>query len=368
MEAIKLQRTLPELTPEHDDANSRLEYNERVRVSNSTKIYQRRHIIVAALTRTYNLLAESCKETAPLTHELMRQHCDMSRYDVPVAGGAFDGYRAWHIIEQNFHKERTDEDIEYYEAALRLQVDNPLADGCSPDEFVSKATTFVIDIAPFLGRPYSPVEQGKYIIRMLPKALGADRNRLLAELTDTDLAQTVKVMDLCRQLVAGDANQGEGEEDGEYEEDEEEYFECEEPEDGGEENCFGGEENDAEEDELDDANAEMYERLERDDAAMAEGVAEEDRDEFDAHYEFLKTLDDAVAADRAMAEGVAEEDRDEFDAHYGTLKTLDASIAADKLPRGYTETRPPSRTNWDAFYRAKKAFHPSSAFISGWPT
>jgi len=163
MEAIKLQRTLPELTPEHDDANSRLEYNERVRVSNSTKIYQRRHIIVAALTRTYNLLAQSCKETAPLIHELMRQHCDMSRYDVPVAGGAFDGYRAWHIIEQNFHKERTDEDIEYYEAALRLQVDNSLADGCSPDEFVSKATTFVIDIAPFLGRPYSPVEHPRCI-------------------------------------------------------------------------------------------------------------------------------------------------------------------------------------------------------------
>ena len=190
---------LPELPPEHKDFNARLQFNLKTAADNRAKALKRYELFAAATTVVYNLLADACDKHAPMLYEYLKGACDMSKYEPPVCG-VWDGRRAWLLVKQDAHSMRTDEDIEFYNTAKEVQLKNHLPDGCSAQDFVDKATAFVTNINPFLAQPYEPVDQGKYIINLMPKALAADRNRLLDTLSDADLRRSNDVIAKCRDV------------------------------------------------------------------------------------------------------------------------------------------------------------------------
>jgi len=57
-------------------------------------------------------------------------------------------------------QERTEEDVEWFRRALRLQQDNPLPAHCHVDAFVSKAYAFCTKVNPFLQQPYKGEDIG----------------------------------------------------------------------------------------------------------------------------------------------------------------------------------------------------------------
>ncbi len=76
-------------------------------------------------------LKESTEETAPVLSRELKEQCDLS-ITRNLAGGYFDGPRAWRIVLHRLkHGQRTETDKDFYRNAERLQRSSPLWMKCS---------------------------------------------------------------------------------------------------------------------------------------------------------------------------------------------------------------------------------------------
>ena len=93
-------------------------------------------------TDVYTLLYGSVAPKAPTFAREMREGCDYTRDG--IAGGYFDGITAYRMIYAKlFAEQRTKMDVDFYNTAKELQLKTRLSDGCTADEFMTKA---VMDI------------------------------------------------------------------------------------------------------------------------------------------------------------------------------------------------------------------------------
>ena len=81
----------------------------------------------------------SASRLPPVTSREMKELCDLSTTR-GIAGGYFDGPRAWRIVIGKLKGgRRTEYDKDYYRTAERLQRASPLSDGCTGAEYSKKA-------------------------------------------------------------------------------------------------------------------------------------------------------------------------------------------------------------------------------------
>ena len=115
-------------------------------------------IMLEAWTTLAVALHQSTKAKHKVLHHSIYEKCRLDKRTdhTYVAGGYMDGPLAWRMVLHDLKpKERTEGDKKFYDKALQLQIDNPLATGCSPAEYQKRALRFITDIAPNLAREYT---------------------------------------------------------------------------------------------------------------------------------------------------------------------------------------------------------------------
>ena len=133
----------------------------------------------------------------------MKELCDLYRSD-GIAGGYFDGPRAWRMIEDRLFGGQRSEVGQRTFTGLeeRLQRSSKLPDGCSAEEYARKALAFLIHIRPYLAQTYDDDDTSQYLIDLMPKALREGGRRITTELkTARRYHDHMHVLQKCRQLV-----------------------------------------------------------------------------------------------------------------------------------------------------------------------
>ena len=148
---------LPELDPADRDYNRRLETRIKLEAQNEANRQRRCAIQLSEWTKIYAALKKSTETSAPVLSRELQERCDLSKRSPPVAGGYFDGPRAWRMV---LHKlsmggERSQQDKNFYRASEHTQRSNRLPDGCSAADYAKKALAFLVHIKPNLPQTYS---------------------------------------------------------------------------------------------------------------------------------------------------------------------------------------------------------------------
>ena len=115
---------LPELEPTHREYHRRMETRIKVEAQNEANRQRRCSIQLSEWTKIYAALKKSTESTAPVLSRELQERCDLSKRSPPVAGGHFDGPRAWRMV---LHKlsmggERSQQDKDFYRASERRSV------------------------------------------------------------------------------------------------------------------------------------------------------------------------------------------------------------------------------------------------------
>ena len=167
--------------PSHRHYRSELlSYNKLV-ADNASKSQTRWNIEMAARTRLFAGIVQSCMTNAvPLADEL-RQICDMKH--AGLDGGYFDGPRAYQgvLIYLTNEGGRQDRDKLFYDAALEVQLKNSLNDHCTDAEYEKCTRAFIEYICKNLSRPFTEEDSCRHVIRLMPQGL-----RRIHELTLQD--------------------------------------------------------------------------------------------------------------------------------------------------------------------------------------
>ena len=199
---------LPELPPDHPQYYRQLETYLRIKTQNKSNRRQRYAIIMKQRTSVYSMIYHSVEPKAPIFARELREACDYMRDG--VAGGYFDGITAYRMVyDKLFAEQRTQIDVDFYNAAKDLQIKSRLPDGCSAEAFMTKAVSWIYKIRPHLAQPFSDEDAAKYIINLMPKRLGADARRIERQVSDE--GKMTDLMYLSRELkkvVYQDQNQG----------------------------------------------------------------------------------------------------------------------------------------------------------------
>ena len=188
---------LPVLPQDHPQYYRNLETRLRIKTQNKSNRRQRYAIIMKQRTAVYTMLYKSVEPKAPIFARELREACDYSREGVD--GGYFDGVTAYRrVYAKLFEEKRTQMDVDFYNAAKELQVKNQLPDGCTADAFMAKAVAWIYKIRPHLAQPFSDADAAQYIIRLMPKRLGADARRIEKEVENA--GRSDDLMYLSREL------------------------------------------------------------------------------------------------------------------------------------------------------------------------
>ena len=189
----------PLLDPNHRDYERRLQFRMEHRKRNKINRIERNRIIMAERSAVFSAIYESCEETAPMFARELREACDYALDG--VEGGHFDGTLAWRMAYNKlFPAVRTRADTDFYDTAKDLQKKSTLSDGCKASEFMAKAYAWIYKIRPHLAQPYDDAAAAEYIVRLMPKRLGADARRIKAEVDAAGKGNDL--MHLARQLEA----------------------------------------------------------------------------------------------------------------------------------------------------------------------
>ena len=97
--------SVPELPPEHRDYHRRMETRTKIQTQNEANRIRRWHLTMQAWTELYTLVKTATEVTAPTLSREMKELCDLYRSD-GIAGGYFDGPRAWRMIEDRLFGRR----------------------------------------------------------------------------------------------------------------------------------------------------------------------------------------------------------------------------------------------------------------------
>ena len=74
-------------------------------------------------------------------------------------------------------------DVKFYDAALELQIKNPLPAGCSGVEFSRRAAAFIVNIRNNLARKFTDEDASDFLLNtLLPKELRPDGRRIRGEM------------------------------------------------------------------------------------------------------------------------------------------------------------------------------------------
>jgi hypothetical protein len=101
-----------------------------------------------------------------------------------LPGVAIAGHPGWYNGAAMFVHIRalrhagTDEDFVAHDNVLEWIKYNPLPTGCTSAKFTDRVNDFRLNHAPFLERPMTDIQLGKFIIKMMPDALGPDGRRI----------------------------------------------------------------------------------------------------------------------------------------------------------------------------------------------
>ena len=168
---------LPVLPPEHPQYYRQLETTLRVKAQNKSNRRKRYAIIMSKRTSVYTMMHKSAEPKAPIFARELREACDYSR--TGTVGGYFDGVTAYRMVYSKlFAEERTQMDTDFYNTAKELQTKSRLPDGCSSDEFMAKAVSWIYKIRPHLAQPFTDEDAAKYIVQLMPKRIGSDARRI----------------------------------------------------------------------------------------------------------------------------------------------------------------------------------------------
>ena len=161
-----------------------------------------------AWTRLFASLKQCTETSAPVLSRKLQDSCDLFKVR-KLAGGHFDGPRAWNIVTEHlFGGERTEADKAYYRAAEKIQLDSPLPDGASASEYARRALSFIHHIRPHLAQGYDDSDASLYLVNLMPKGLKEGGRRIRSELTAKgQWLDHAFVIEKCRQLVAEEQKQ-----------------------------------------------------------------------------------------------------------------------------------------------------------------
>ena len=139
--------SLPVLPPEHPQYYRQLETMLKVKAQNKSNRKKRYAIIMKQRTAVYTMMHKSAETKAPIFARELREACDYSR--AGTVGGYFDGVTAYRMMYARlFAEERTQMDTDFYNTAKDLQTKSRLPDGCTADEFMAKAVSWIYKIRP----------------------------------------------------------------------------------------------------------------------------------------------------------------------------------------------------------------------------
>ena len=146
--------------PSSPNYNREVEMFYKHAEANRVAAVQRAHLTMTARTKIATGLIKCCEKNAPELSRDIRLYCV-----VHDASGAktdyLDGPRAWlyiitnHLIDPDG---RGEDDIQIYDAGLRLIVDNRLPDHCPASDFYKRAYQFIHVIMPNLQRQFSNLQ------------------------------------------------------------------------------------------------------------------------------------------------------------------------------------------------------------------
>ena len=161
----------PELPPNHPQHERRKSERIRFQQQNDANVEKRARMTLRSWTLLFESLRSCCVPRAPLLAEELFELCALEH--AGVAGGYFDGPRAWQILLQRIEGdgERTEYDKGFYITALQFQQNNRLSNGCTASEFQKRAFAFVQYIMPNLAQKFEPNDAAEYILKMMPDEL-----------------------------------------------------------------------------------------------------------------------------------------------------------------------------------------------------
>ena len=136
---------LPALDPTAPHHARRLEFRMEKVLHNEKNQEKRYELEMRARTRVYAMLYEACEKHAIDLARDLKELCDLT-VTMGISGDYYDGPRAYLLVLNHlagYEDGRTKEDEDFYEAALKMQTDSPLPDGCSGADYSKKAYAFV---------------------------------------------------------------------------------------------------------------------------------------------------------------------------------------------------------------------------------
>ena len=175
---------LPELPTTLKDYYRNLETRLKIQTQNAQNEEKRFSLRMSDWTTVYSLFKMSTEKSAPLLSRDLLELCDMMKITAdPKFTGCFDGPRAYKIVMKDLAKDRRSQaDKEFYRAAIGLQLQQQLPDGCSADVYSQKALSFLVHIKPHLPQKYDDDDTSDYLIKLMPRALREGGRRITAEL------------------------------------------------------------------------------------------------------------------------------------------------------------------------------------------
>ena len=155
----------------HKDYEKVERSRERAMHINAQNADRRFLIEMAERSKLYDLVRACVESKAPMLAKELHTLCAIVDKNDPN-NSFFDGPLAWEAVLLVLKEPvRTQADKDYYKAAEAMQLAHHLPDGCSADDYATKATAFNTNILPNLAQPYSDADAAYYLINLMPKSL-----------------------------------------------------------------------------------------------------------------------------------------------------------------------------------------------------
>ena len=164
-----------------DEACERMSADRRVlqQIKNKQNIKSRHLAFYEAGTACFWVLYGCVLMTAPAFARQLQDTCDRSTYTNPKPN-QMDGGRAWRMIIARLCPPTLPQHmIDAYDSALATVKKYHLPDGCTGEQFETKAHGVLELILPNLERPLTPEQITKLLVKFLPINLKMEGNRLL---------------------------------------------------------------------------------------------------------------------------------------------------------------------------------------------
>ena len=195
-----------------DDAGAEKRRMERVmaRRTNEKNEAQRFKLLTDAWTELFTAVCKSLESSDEHLVRELKELCDLRTQGLTDRHGLYDGPAAWRLALARLPTtdgERTTEDTEFYELAMKLQKEHPLPTGASGEDYWKRASTFIAKIKPNLERTMPDVKASDYVKDLMPHALRQAgrqiKDKMESEGTYLDLWRVARN---CRKVVQEEAS------------------------------------------------------------------------------------------------------------------------------------------------------------------